>query len=441
MFRKSTLLIALTLFLVVGVNTIVFTNSAQPPAGHTGAPGEFTCAASGCHNTNPVTATSLISFDTAPTGGLASGYTPGTTYNLFVNLNQLPSNGATQKFGFEVTVLDDNDDLAGSFTLSNPGLTTLGTTFGREYVGHNTASTTNAWTFRWVAPAAGTGDVTFYVAANVANGTGTTAGDRIYTQSFTFSEASANPCTNFTAFISTPGNATSFCTGQSLDLSAGSTGGPGAATYLWSTGGTSQTINVNAAGTYTVTVTSGGCTTSSSSTITSIAAGVADFSVSVTDNVVTINNSSTGVDGNYTWDFGNGDSFADNSASFSYTYDSTGFYAISLSFTDVCGNTQTDMQQFTIDTVPVVGVNDIKLADVLSVYPNPFGNQASININGYKGAAYQFVMVDITGKAVRNLEGFAGMPMSINREGLQSGMYFYTITLNGETAQGKLLID
>ena len=52
---------------------------------------------------------------------------------------------------------------------------------------------------------------------------------------------------------------------------------------------------------------------------------------------------------NITWDFGNGESFADNSASFSYTYDSVGFYAITLSYTDVCGNSQTDFEQFSID--------------------------------------------------------------------------------------------
>ncbi len=441
MFKKSTLLVALTMLLVLAANTIVFTSSPQPPPGRTGAPGENTCAASGCHSSNPVTATSFISFDTAPTGSLANGYTPGTTYNLFVNVNQLPSNGASQKFGFQTTVLDGSNNQAGSFSLSNPNLTTLATSFNREYVGHNIASTTNAWTFRWTAPAVGTGDVTFYVIANVANGDGSTTGDRVYTQSFTFSEAAVNPCNNFNAFTSTPGNATSFCTGQSLDITAGSSGGPGAPTYLWSTGATSQTLSVNAAGTYTVTVTEASCTATSSITITSVAAGVADFSVNVNNNEVTINNNSTGVDGNYTWDFGNGESFADNSAAFTYTYDSTGAYTIALSYNDVCGIAQSFDVLVTIDTVPVVGINETNLANVLSVYPNPFGNQASINISGHNGATYQFVLVDITGKAVRNLQGVAGTPLSINREGLQSGMYFYSVTLDGETAQGKILID
>ena len=48
----------------------------------------------------------------------------------------------------------------------------------------------------------------------------------------------------------------SICTGSSITLDAG----VAAATYLWSTGATTQTISVNAAGTYSVQVTKGGCT-------------------------------------------------------------------------------------------------------------------------------------------------------------------------------------
>ena len=46
------------------------------------------------------------------------------------------------------------------------------------------------------------------------------------------------------------------CAGSSITLDAGNVG----ATYLWSTGATTQTIVVNSAGTYSVQVTQGGCT-------------------------------------------------------------------------------------------------------------------------------------------------------------------------------------
>ena len=60
------------------------------------------------------------------------------------------------------------------------------------------------------------------------------------------------------------GSNLSFCTGMSDTLDAGNPG----ATYLWSTLSTSQTIIVNTSGTYTVTVTSSGCTASGSVMVT-----------------------------------------------------------------------------------------------------------------------------------------------------------------------------
>ncbi|MBS1658698.1 MAG: T9SS type A sorting domain-containing protein [Bacteroidetes bacterium] len=59
---------------------------------------------------------------------------------------------------------------------------------------------------------------------------------------------------------------TSICNGSSTTLSVSGT----YATYLWSTGATTQSINVSAAGTYTVTVSnSSGCSGSTSATVTS----------------------------------------------------------------------------------------------------------------------------------------------------------------------------
>ncbi len=70
----------------------------------------------------------------------------------------------------------------------------------------------------------------------------------------------ANNCSNSdtidVTFIQYPvvniGNDTSFCIGDSLTISAGNPG----LTYLWSTGAVTETITVNSAGTYSVTVTS-----------------------------------------------------------------------------------------------------------------------------------------------------------------------------------------
>ena len=75
------------------------------------------------------------------------------------------------------------------------------------------------------------------------------------------------------------GNDTSICQGSSLTLNAGNPG----ATYLWSTGQTSQTINVSSGGTYGVTVTYGGvCTASDQITITLLPSPTVDLGPDIT---------------------------------------------------------------------------------------------------------------------------------------------------------------
>jgi len=41
-----------------------------------------------------------------------------------------------------------------------------------------------SWSFDWIAPTAGTGDITFYGAFNSTNSNSSTSGDEIYTTSF-----------------------------------------------------------------------------------------------------------------------------------------------------------------------------------------------------------------------------------------------------------------
>ncbi len=107
-------------------------------------------------------------------------------------------------------------------------------------------------------------------------------------------------CTPPTAGI-TP-SALTICSGSSTALTA--TGG---GTYAWNTGAGTATVNVSPAGntTYTVTVTSGGCTATASSTVTvnqSPAAGISPASVSIcNDSSATL--TATG-GGSYSWSTG-----------------------------------------------------------------------------------------------------------------------------------------
>ena len=156
--------------LAIGVSAFSVQNamtfSSGPPTGHTGAPGESTCTA--CHSlaSNRPSVTSIIS--NIP----ASGYLPGDVYTVTVTVNS----GAFPRFGFQLTGVDGNDDGAGTFSLpaGSSGIR-IQAVAGKQYVMHNTPSSSGTWSFEWEAPVAGTGTVDFYVATY--NGTGRTNSD------------------------------------------------------------------------------------------------------------------------------------------------------------------------------------------------------------------------------------------------------------------------
>ncbi|MBX7094122.1 MAG: PKD domain-containing protein [Flavobacteriales bacterium] len=137
----------------------------------------------------------------------------------------------------------------------------------------------------------------------------------------------ANP----TVSISANGN-TSFCTGGSVDLTANQT------PVLWSTGATTQTITVNASGTYSATYTNGnGCSaTSNDITVNVSATPIPTISTSgsttiCSGDVVTLSASASD---SYQWNF-NGSPI---SGATSQTYDAnaSGTYTVTVTNANAC---------------------------------------------------------------------------------------------------------
>jgi hypothetical protein len=161
-------------------------NSGGAGAGRTGAPGESSCT--GCHagtaqdgaNENILT---LLDGTTAVTQ-----YTPGQQYTVTLGMTSNPI-----KKGFQATALTSSNVMAGTFTGQSGNTSINGTT--KKYANHtstsNTSTTAPVWTWTWNAPAAGSGNVTFYVASNKANNNGNDNGDVIYLSQHVISEASS----------------------------------------------------------------------------------------------------------------------------------------------------------------------------------------------------------------------------------------------------------
>ncbi len=117
-------------------------------------------------------------------GAPLGGYTPNATYTLAVELRD----PGQRRWGFELTVLDDVANAqAGTLVVTDPVNTQLSDNIGTDadfmkqtldgtYAGILNGPVT--WQFDWTAP--DSGNVTFYLAGNAANGNANPTGDVIY---------------------------------------------------------------------------------------------------------------------------------------------------------------------------------------------------------------------------------------------------------------------
>lgn len=186
---KRPLLLSLSALSVVALTTLQsYKNGpAENNTQATGAPGSSANKCTSCHGGGSFGAISVDFSMVSDSGVAVTEYTPGATYTLVARVNHASGNPAG--FGLQVVALKDSDNNnAGDF--SNPSANTqIMTLSGRKYFEHNNASATNEFTCDWTAPAAASGDVTFYFGANAVNGNNGTNGDNAVLTDFTFQEA------------------------------------------------------------------------------------------------------------------------------------------------------------------------------------------------------------------------------------------------------------
>jgi hypothetical protein len=173
--------------------TIRPSSSGAPPS-HTGAPGEQTCAAAGCHDDATVNeGSAIVSLEL---GNGERTYTPGKTYPVKVRI----SDPGVSRFGFQIVALE-NKTLKdrGSFTISDSVRTQQVTNQyalkDRKYITY-TFNGTDAvktgfgeWVINWTAPNDARNPITFYLAAVSGNDDMTDKGDKVFTMSSTLSHS------------------------------------------------------------------------------------------------------------------------------------------------------------------------------------------------------------------------------------------------------------
>jgi hypothetical protein len=191
-FLVATILIALAILLpshqtkISKYHSVDFiekaSSSVNPPAARTGAPGESNCTI--CHSGTTQSATGNIDLTFS---GAGNEYVVGQTYTITISI------AAGAKNGFQMTILDNTDTKAGTFTSgTNYGVTTSA---GRQYARHNVSAGVTSWTINWTAPSTDVGDLTLYFAFNKSNNANNSAGDIIYLGQFNIASAVFNTIT------------------------------------------------------------------------------------------------------------------------------------------------------------------------------------------------------------------------------------------------------
>lgn len=181
--RKTLLSTVASLFFALSMAFLFSSNSGGRAdvsgQGATGAPGEpgSTCGSSTCHRDGAFTPVTIGLAISDLGGGVITEYEPGKLYN--VTLDVVAGAGNPQGYGFQLTSLDGANDNAGTYSNTSAGvqISSASAVGGREYVEHDGVHPTGVVTFDWTAPAAGTGDVTFYFNGNAVNDNGNTLGD------------------------------------------------------------------------------------------------------------------------------------------------------------------------------------------------------------------------------------------------------------------------
>ena len=164
-----------------GFNT-ADSHTSGAAAMRTGSPGDGGNTCKNCHaGPTPSTQAGMIT-STIP----ASGYTAGQTYTITATVSR---QGHT-KFGFEISPQNISGTLLGTLIVTNTTeMQLVGT---GKYITHKSAGVTGTnsrtWNFNWTAPAAGTGDVTFYGAFNITNALNNSSGDTTVLSTLTVNE-------------------------------------------------------------------------------------------------------------------------------------------------------------------------------------------------------------------------------------------------------------
>lgn len=229
---------------------VSMTYPSGPPVESTNAPSESNCTS--CHSGSLISSGSNWNNISLTSNFTGNGYIPDSTYTIKISHSQ----SGISKWGFEATILDSKNKMAGTFSASGRVQKSSSSSLSREYVLQTSSGTSSTgtnstdWTFTWKAPSKNIGPLKFYYCVIAANGDNASSNDNTYAKTLTLSPSSLLPVANTYCKDSVT------CAGTSITLKGSSTNS--ATSWSWLLAGatpatsTSQNpvVKYNNAGTY-----------------------------------------------------------------------------------------------------------------------------------------------------------------------------------------------
>ncbi|HNW97824.1 MAG TPA: T9SS type A sorting domain-containing protein [Bacteroidales bacterium] len=396
MIKKITILsvIGIIIFYFIYVDKYAFSNKdGSSPGGYSSSQGDsYKDCTDDCHGGTPINVTGWITTN-IPT----AGYTGGTQYTISATAT------STQKKGFELTA-----EKTGTTTKIGTFASGTGTKLcnnSKAVCTSNWATTSpKTWTFTWIAPAAGTGSVTFYASFALS-----------YSSTRNCSLVVAEACTAPTLSIS-PTSPT-ICSGNSTTLTASGT----SASYSWSSGGTTAAITVSPTTntTYTVTGTLSGCTSTSSVT-------VSVTQTPTTPTITQISNylQSSATTGNQWY---NSSGAISGATSQTYTPQTTDTYYVIVTSNN-CPSAHSN--SITVNTTGIADNTNNK--NYFELYPNPAYDFLTVINPGIQNAKYS--IYNVQGKLLY-FQPAVNKNTTINISNLEKGVYF----IKAESTEGTTI--
>jgi PKD repeat protein len=215
----------------------------------------------------------------------------------------------------------------------------------------------------------------------------------------------------------------------------------GAASYQWSTGATTQSIEVTQPGSYSVVSAFGaGCPVTNYFSVTKGTSATSSFTVASSGANLGFTNTSTGNNPVYAWNFGDGSKIS-NEMHPSHTYLLEGNYNVCLTVTDASGCATTTCQQVTIESTDIAPQS---FNDMVSIYPNPSTSGiVTVDVAKLARKDVKIIVYNIIGNAIYEREIISNSNIDkhvVDISSFPAGNYFLTIEADDALTTRRIYI-